>query len=91
MGVMLIDFMDNSTVMGEHIDTDIFEPEAWRVYYEYQFKRSPLLCRIIRSEGGIYGDDIVALGVKHCADADRDRKAGVPIPEVKLLVPPLNQ
>lgn len=70
MGVLTIDLMDSATVMGRHIDPEIFQPEAWDRYYEYQFKHSPIMCKIILEEAEIYGPEIVSIGRKHCTTSE---------------------
>lgn len=66
LAVLVIDLMDSATVMGNHIDPNIFEPDAWERYYEYQFKVSPIICEVITVEADIYGKEIVARGKKYC-------------------------
>jgi hypothetical protein len=69
--ILIVDFMDSATVMGDHIDEKIFEPDAWERFYEYQFKHSPIVGEIITEDSAIYGAKIVRLGRQHCAAAER--------------------
>jgi hypothetical protein len=63
---LVLDFLDNASGMGDHINPEIFEPDAWERYYSFQFKNSPLMCDIVRDEGAIYGKKIVSMGQKYC-------------------------
>jgi hypothetical protein len=69
VAVMVIDFMDNSTTVNRNGDKELFEPEPWNKYYEWQFKSSPLICDVVRAEAHMYGKDIVRLGLRHCPKA----------------------
>lgn len=85
LGVLVIDFMDSSIVMGKHIDPEIFEPDNWERFYEYQFRQSPLICDIIIDEADIYGNGIVERGKRICAAVAREQLAKSALPASATL------
>jgi hypothetical protein len=61
-----LDFIDNFFAFQPHLAPENYDPESWKNYFVFTFKRSPLMCRIIRRDANMYGDDINDIAREAC-------------------------
>ena len=59
-----LDFIDFWFMSARHLDLQISDMQSWRNYFLRSFRKSPILCDVLKDEKKAYGEEVLSIAHK---------------------------